>query len=224
MGVFSSAGGNLSGSAFPRSGSDAPDDRDNEVRDFPVVWAAPGTIARTLPWRLDPGRSDGKLYGTHAIVTDRRLVVVGFPFHKKDPRNIDDQLLWEVPRSAVRRVERKDFKDGSDFTVTFMDDSWCRLSSIRRQRLTRHLVSPIELLSKDSLTEAQRSAVATYTSRIQAPDGVSPVISRPPGGHYRVEFLLPSKLDAFFGASETNMLMDSTGREVQPADYRPEDL
>jgi hypothetical protein len=60
--------------------------------------------------------------------------------------------------------------------------------------------------------------------RIQAPVGVSPVISRPRGGHYRVEFLLPGRLDAFFGASETDMLMDSDGREVEPGDYRPEDL
>ncbi|MET7988109.1 MULTISPECIES: hypothetical protein [unclassified Streptomyces] len=224
MGVLGSAGGNVSGSAFPDSGSDTPDNRDDEVLDFPVMCAGPGTIARTLPWQLDPGRSDEKRYRTHAIVTDRRMVLVGLPFHKKNLKKVEDEVLWETPRSTVRRVERKDFKDGNDFNVTFTDGSWCRLSSFRRQRLTRHLVAPIELFRKESLTEAQQAAVDAYASKVQAPDAVSPVISRPPGGHYRVEFLLPNKLDSYFGASETNMIMDSEGREVQPADYLPEDL
>ncbi|MGW3667097.1 hypothetical protein [Streptomyces sp. NPDC005141] len=224
LGVLGSAGGNVSGTAFPDSGSDTPDDRDDEVLDFPVMWAAPGTIARTLPWQLDPGRSDEKHYRTHAIVTDRRLVVVGLPFHKKDLKAIEDEVLWEIPRSTVSRVERKEFKDGNDFKVTFTDGSWCRLSSIRRQRLTRYLVSPIDLIRQDSLTQAQRAAVEAYSARVQAPDGVSPIISRPPGGHYRVEYLLPNRLDSFFGASEINMLMDSDGKEIQAADYRPEDL
>ncbi|MFD5158391.1 hypothetical protein ACFWMJ_10010 [Streptomyces hawaiiensis] len=33
-----------------------PEERDNEIDDFPVMWAAPGTLARTAPWQLDPDR------------------------------------------------------------------------------------------------------------------------------------------------------------------------
>lgn len=103
MAVLSSAGGNVSGSAGPDSGKDTPDDRENEVEDFPVMWAAPGTLARTLPWQLDPARSDEKRYRTHAIVTDRRLVVVGLPYHKKDSKIIEDEVLWETPGPTSAR-------------------------------------------------------------------------------------------------------------------------
>ncbi|MET7744457.1 hypothetical protein [Streptomyces sp. NPDC005385] len=223
MAVLSSAGGNVTGTNTPSSGSGTPDDRDDEVLDFPVIWAAPGAIARTLPWQLDPGRSDEKRYCTHAIVTDRRLVIVGFPFDKKDLTNIQDEVLWEVPRTAVSHVARKNFKTGSDFKVTFSDGSWCRLSSFGRQRLIRYLM-PIELIAQDSLTAALRAAVDAYVSKVQPPAGVSPVVSRPPGGNFRVEFLLPEDLDAYFGASERNTLVDAEGRRVAAADYRPEDL
>ncbi|MFD5722566.1 hypothetical protein [Streptomyces sp. NPDC127036] len=223
MAVLSSAGGNVTGTDIPDSGSDTPDDQQDEVLDFPVIWAAPGAIARTLPWQLDPGRSDEKDYRTHAIVTDRRLLVVGFRFHKKDLKNIQDEVLWEVPRTAIRHVERKNFKTGSDFKVTFSDGSWCRLSSIRRQRLTRYLL-PTELIARDSLTAAQRAAVDAYAAKVRPPAGISPIISRPPGGNHRVEFLLPDRLDAYFGASEKNTLIDGEGREVRPEDYLPEDL
>lgn len=58
-------------STLGRSGDPA-----DEVEDFPVLWAAPGTLARALPWQLDPARRPDT-DRTHAIITDRRLVVVG---------------------------------------------------------------------------------------------------------------------------------------------------
>ncbi|MEW2162903.1 hypothetical protein AB0912_07870 [Streptomyces sp. NPDC007084] len=223
MAVLSAAGGNVTGTNIPGSGSDTPDDPDDEVYDFPVIWAAPGAIARTLPWQLDPGRSNEKRYRTHAILTDRRLLIVGFPFHKKDLKKIEDEVLWEVPRSAISRVERKNFKTGHDFKVTFTDGSWCRLSSFVRDRLIRYLL-PTELIAREALTTAQRAAVDAYAAEVRPPIGVEPIISRPPGGNYRVEFLLPDDLDAYFGASETNTLIDAEGREVRPEDYLPADL
>ncbi|WP_307523680.1 hypothetical protein [Streptomyces umbrinus] len=225
MAVLSSAGGNVSGSSGPDSGKDTPDDRTDEVEDFPVMWAAPGTMARTLPWQLDPARSDEKHYRTHGIVTDRRLVIVGLPFDKKNLKLIEDEVLWQAPLSAMSRVEPKDFKDGDDFKVTFTDGSWCRLGSIRRQRLTRYLVSPLDLVPAESLTPMQRDAVDAYVAtKTETPDAVPPIITRRPSGHYRVEVLLPNRLDSFFGASEVSMIMDSGGRELNSADYHPEDF
>jgi hypothetical protein len=32
------------------------EERENEVDDFPVMWAGEGETARTLPWQLDPSR------------------------------------------------------------------------------------------------------------------------------------------------------------------------
>ena len=224
MGVLSSAGGNVSGSSGPDSGKDTPDDRENEVEDFPVMWAAPGTVARTLPWQLDPGRSDEKHYRTHAIITDRRLIIVGLPCHKKDDKLIEDEVLWETPRSNISRVEHRDFKDGNDIKIVFSDASWCRLSSIRRQKVTRYLIHPLELVPLDALTPAQRSAVENFVATAHAPGLGTPVVTRRPSGHYRVEVPVPSELSSFFGSGSRSMLMDSHGIEVPPMDVHPEDF
>lgn len=55
------SGGNVPPGSGPR-GSGPPgwsEDPENEETDFPVLWAAPGTIARTLPWELAPDRRPG---------------------------------------------------------------------------------------------------------------------------------------------------------------------
>ncbi|GGJ67624.1 hypothetical protein [Streptomyces brasiliensis] len=119
------------------SGSDTPEDLPNEVEDFPVMWAAPGTIARTLSWQLDPGRADQKRHLTRLIVTDRRPVIVRLPFDKKNFEAIDDEVLWERPRTDISVVELKDFKDGKDFKISFVDGSWCRFRCTWQKRLTR---------------------------------------------------------------------------------------
>jgi hypothetical protein len=223
MAFLSSAGGNLSGPSSD-SGSDTPDDLANEVEDFPVMWAAPGTIARTLPWQLDPGRAEQKRYVTHLIVTDRRLVIVRLPFDKKNLESIDDEVLWQCPRTDISGVELKDFKDGNDFTITFIDGSWCRLTCQWRRKLTRHLVQASVPLSPESLNREQRTAVANYAAKIEMPDSVSPIITRNPCGHYRVEIFLPNRFTSAWGASERSFLMDSEGREVEVVDYHPEDV
>lgn len=224
MAVLSSAGGNVSGSSGPNSGSDKPDDHADEVQDFPVMWAAPGTIARTLPWQLDPARSPEKHYRTHAIVTDRRLVIVGFPYSKKNDEFIEDEVLWEIPRSQISRVEPKAFKDGNDVKVVFSDGSWCRLRAITREKFTRHLLQPLDLIPVEALTPAQRNTVENFVAVSDAPDAGTPVVSRRPCGHYLVEFLVPSQVDSFFGLSEHDMLMDAEGAEVQLTDYHPDDF
>ncbi|MGW6532742.1 hypothetical protein [Streptomyces venezuelae] len=60
MAALSAAGGNVSGGSGSQSGSSTPHDPADEVEDFPVLWAAPDTVARGLPWQLDPARSPEK--------------------------------------------------------------------------------------------------------------------------------------------------------------------
>lgn len=223
MAVLSAAGGNIS-TASDDSGSDTPEDPSDEVEDFPVMWAAPGTIARTLPWQLDPGRFDRKRHLTHAIVTDRRLVIVCLPYDKKNFAAIDDDVLWECPRTDIRSVEPKEFKDGNDFKVTFTDGSWCRLASSGRGNLTRYLKQPLNLLALESLTRKQRATVLEFAAKKQMPDSVSPIIGRNACGHFSVDILLPADFTSAFGASESSLLMDSEGNKVDIRDYHPEDF
>lgn len=225
MAALSSAGGNVSGGSGPGSGSDTPDDPADEVQDFPVMWAAPGSVARTLPWQLDPARSPEKHYRTHAIVTDRRLVVVGFPYSRKNDGVIDDEVLWEVPRPRISRVEPKPFKDGTDVKVVFDDDSWCRLRAVTPEKFTRYLRHPLDLIAIDLLTSEQRATVENFVAESPAsPDHGAPVVTRHPCGHYHVTFLRSYEVDSFFGLSENDMLMDAEGAEVEPKDYHPDDF
>ncbi|MEU6990090.1 hypothetical protein ABZ953_05425 [Streptomyces sp. NPDC046465] len=227
MAALSSAGGNVSGSSGPDDGSDTSHDPADEIEDFPVLWAAPDTMARTLPWQLDPGRSDEKHYRTHMIVTDRRLVIVGFPYAKKNSKLIEDEVLWEIRRSSVSQVEPRDFKDGTDVKLVFVDGSWCRLHTNIRKKLTRHLVHPLDLVPLDSLTRAQQDTVAAFLAKIPAGPGKvveAPVITRRPGGHFRVEVLPLDETDAFFGITDREMVMDSDGMELQITQYHPDDF
>jgi hypothetical protein len=225
MAFLSSAGGNLSGGSRSHDeGSDSPDDPADEVEDFPVMWAGSGSIARTLPWQLDPGRVDQKHHCTHLIVTDRRIVIVHLPFDKKDLNVIDDETIWQCPRSDISRVELKNFKDGNDFKVVFVDGSWCRLRCQARRRLTRYLTPPRELIPLESLTPQQRAAVSAFVAEREIPDKVSPIITRNPTGRIRVEILLPSRYTSAFGASEVNITMETDGTRVDIGDYLPEDF
>ena len=100
-----------------------PTDPAREVEDFPVLVAAAGTTARTLPYQLDPDRR-GKLYTTELAVTDRRLVVVGTDVGAGQA----PELLWEAPRDAVASLVKHAFaNDGADVSLVFTDGSWARL-------------------------------------------------------------------------------------------------
>ncbi|MEU6820643.1 hypothetical protein ABZ921_08450 [Streptomyces atriruber] len=224
MAALSAAGGNISRGSGARSGTDTPDDPADEVKDFPVVWAAPGTVARTLPWQLDPARSPEKHYRTHAIVTDRRLVIVGFPYSKRNDELIEDEALWEIPRSLISRIEPKPFKDGNDVKVVFSDDSWCRLRAVPSEKFTRYLLHPLDLVPWSALVPAQQSTVEQFVATDVEPNHGAPFVTRRPCGHYRVELLSPSEVDSFFGLSENPLLMDAEGNEVELKDYHPDDF
>ncbi|MFF7310291.1 hypothetical protein [Streptomyces sp. NPDC008137] len=222
MGILSSQAGSV-GPGRSGKGADTSHDRADEVDDFPVMWAAPGTIARTLPWQLDPARSSQDRYRTHAVITDRRLVIVGFPYVKGDEKRITDELLWETPRSSIERVELRDFKIGNDAKIAFTDGSWIRVSSIKRERLTRYLIEPPEFIPLESLTPAQRTTAEKFAAA-QASDARTPLIKRNPCGCFRIEVLAPSTVHASFGHSGLNTVMDEKGTEVPLTQYHQEDF
>ncbi|WP_151479650.1 hypothetical protein [Streptomyces albicerus] len=223
LSFLSSHGGNIGGTPGTGHGTNTSHDQADEIDDFPVMWAAPGTIARTMPWQLDPGRSSEKRYRTHAVVTDRRLVIVGFPYVKGNDKRIDDELLWETPRSAIAKVEPRDFKLGHDVKIFFTDGSWCRLGSVSRERLTRYLIEPLDFIPLDSLTPAQRDTAETFAAA-QAPDSQPPLVKRNPCGCFRIEVLAPSTINALFGHSSLDTVMNENGAELKITEYHPEDF
>ncbi|MGX1028888.1 hypothetical protein RKD37_004189 [Streptomyces ambofaciens] len=221
-GALSSQGGSVGGPSG-KTGADFSHDRADEVEDFPVIWAAPGTTARTLPWQLDPARSSPDHYRTHAVVTDRRLVIVGFPYVKGHDTFIDDERLWEIQRSEIRSVELRDFKTGNDVKITFADGSWARVSSVKRERLTRYLFEPLDFTPLESLTPAQRETAERFRSA-QAPDAQEPLVKRNACGCFRIEVLAPSTVHAFFGHSNLTTVMNADGVELKPTEYHPDDI
>ncbi|MYX86342.1 MULTISPECIES: hypothetical protein [unclassified Streptomyces] len=220
MMVLSAAGGNLSGGSGD-GGQDKPDDRADEVDDYPVMWAAPGAIARTLPWQLDPGRSNLKHYRTHLIVTDRRLILVGLPYNEKKRDSVQDEVLWEAPRDVVDQVEPKDFKTGWDVKIYFRDGSWVRWTVDRRRRLLRYLGTSRTLVAPESLPLQHQSTIREFMGW-QPADAGPPIIMRNTCGCYLLSLCSPSGIDAFSGSRIRRTVISAEGHEHDSP--HPEDL
>lgn len=177
------------GSFLPGAGDGPgrPQEPENEVTDFPVMWADADTLARTLPWQLDPARCPEN-YHTHIVVTDRRLVITGFP----DDDPLRDQVLWQVEQSEIAHVERMRFSSvGDEAKVRFADGSWCRLAPPRTRKywsVLRHLAHPCEVVPLGALTPRQREYVESYVASVNDRDtSVEPVITRRPSGKFLIE-------------------------------------
>lgn len=100
-----------------------PEEPANEVDDFPVIWAAEGTLARTLPWQLDPARRP-RGYRTELALTDRRLLVLGV---STAAGLAPADELWQSPRDTVAAMERMPYSEnGCDVRIRFQDGSWTR--------------------------------------------------------------------------------------------------
>ncbi|MCI3932339.1 hypothetical protein [Streptomyces sp. AN091965] len=220
VGALTSQGGSVGPAPHARSSADRAD----EVDDFPVMWAAPGSVARTLPWQLDPGRTSERHYRTHAVVTDRRLVIVGLQHYKKDHSVIEDEILWEVERPRIHHVELRDYKQASDIKVTFTDDSWCRLRALNRAKLARYLAHPFTLITPDHLTPELRGATETFIATARVPGLRDPVVTRRPCGHYLIEALVPGELNSTFGAGSITHSVNADGTDPRPGELHPEDL
>ncbi|MFF1698274.1 hypothetical protein ACFVXC_32415 [Streptomyces sp. NPDC058257] len=189
------------------------DDPADEVGDFPVLWAAPGTLARTLPWQLDPARRPDT-DRTHAIITDQRLVIVGL---LDDSETIWDDVLWEAPRSAVGRVEARDFNAaaGGDVKVVFRDGSWCRLSARWRDEFVDHLGELREIVGLQFLSTAQRMTVMTFAAAHSAAG--TPLVTRRPDGDFVIEVRSSDRVSPSHGLCDglRGMVMGPDGGEIK---------
>ncbi|PWI17424.1 hypothetical protein DI272_27135 [Streptomyces sp. Act143] len=166
---------------------------------------------------------DQKRYRTHLIVTDQRVIVVGLHHRERGTQPpVDDEVLWETPRSNIAEVVRRDFKGGNDFRILFTDGSWCRLYSHWRRLAMEYLADHPALVPLTSLTPAQRKTVEVFASA-QAPDASAPAITRRACGCYGVEILAPSTTTAFYGIHGESMTMDADGTEVDVTEYHLED-
>ncbi|MEU6733934.1 hypothetical protein ABZ929_12145 [Streptomyces physcomitrii] len=199
----------------------AVQDSANEIDDFPVLWAAPGETARTLPWQLDPARG-GKDQRTHLIVTDRRLVIVA-------PRGAeiveDDQKLWEVALSEISGVQLMDYSEvcargmyskKSDFRINFSDGSWCRLASQFRGKLTMYLVSPLQIIPPERLSSGQRARVEAFVGGRELV--FPPVVTRRESGNYLIQIQVSPKVRTSVGFDAEFDRMGADGQDVEYVD------
>jgi len=195
------------GSPFGKGGPSQPkeDSKDpaNEVEDFPVMWAAPGTVARTLPWQLDPARCPTRhmtAYKTEAVLTERRLLILG-----SWPKESVSEL-WDVPRECIANAEVMPFSEGEcDLRLTFTDESWVRLEAHHSKQLVNFLSGRYRIIRESDLSAGQRRKLAEYTTKLPS-DAELPLITVLPSGVVRVQVNVPSKKAEIF-----QFFMDENG-------------
>ncbi|MGW7241677.1 hypothetical protein [Streptomyces sp. NPDC054804] len=154
--------GAASGTLFGEpTGVGEPQEPENEVTDFPVMWAAPDSRARTLPWQLDPARRSKK-YRTELVLTDRRLLVLGGNT-STEPAPADE--LWVTARDSVADIERMPYSEGqSDVRVRFTDGSWTRWKVQEAAKLLGRFHDDLLPVSEEELTPPQRERLATLVA------------------------------------------------------------
>jgi hypothetical protein len=187
-----------------------PEDPANESEDFPVMWAAPGTLARTVPWQLDPSRRpDG--YRVDVVVTERRFLLLGVGPDLAAPA----QVLWETARDTVAGAERLTFSAGGhDLRIRFTDGSWVRLSTGAAEKLGGLLADRRRLVPESELTPGQRERVARFVTELPT-TARAPKFFRLSGGVVLVESQVPAKIGK--GLFETHsILMGETGDPARP--------
>jgi hypothetical protein len=117
------------------------EERENEIDDFPVMWAGVGQTARTLPWQLDPSRRSWRTVTEIDLAEPDGLVrILSYEDTARGSRFVSwgggqkasgsEAVLWSVPRKEIVGAEIKRFSMAeSDVKVSFRDGSWARLTS-----------------------------------------------------------------------------------------------
>ncbi|WP_053743409.1 hypothetical protein [Streptomyces sp. NRRL WC-3618] len=188
----------------PEPGRGKLEERENEVDDFPVMWADADDTARTLPWQLDPSRRPSG-YTTEIVLTSRRLLVMG-----------SGTLLWETPRDNVAEATPRRFSIGqSDFRLRFRDGSWVRLTT----RVSDHTTELLGLLagshrrlSESELSTEQQERISRFTATLPAATA-PPVLTRLPSGLVRVQSTVTGSKPGVVSESR-GFVMDEDGRDA----------
>ena len=219
LNLLSALGGPLSTPFGDRGAKGETREPENEVEDFPVIWAERGTLARTLPWQLDPARCPKGLR-TDLVVTDQRLVVLGIGSADLGARA---DVLWEAPRASVAAVERMEFSEiKADVRIRFTDGSWTRLfasSAGNAAKVVQHLSGAARFLTEAELSEGQRARVARFMAELPS-EAQAPALTALPSGVVLVESKVPLK--RMPGKFETNAIY--MGADGEPAAPKPGDL
>ncbi|GAA2655793.1 hypothetical protein GCM10010400_10660 [Streptomyces aculeolatus] len=117
------------------------EERENEIDDFPVMWAGEGDRARTLPWQLDPSRRPWRTVTEIELGESEEFVRItsyeetspgrwGFSWGEVTTLPGSEAVLWTSPRRDIAGAAVKTFSVGQvDFTITFRDGSWTRLAA-----------------------------------------------------------------------------------------------
>ncbi|MDN0193584.1 hypothetical protein [Streptomyces sp. S.PNR 29] len=184
--------GGAAGSPFggvPVTGK--PEEPENEIEDFPVLWAAPGTLARTVPWQLDPARRP-KGYTTDLVLTDRRLLFLGTRTGTLDKADV----LAEFPRESIAGARQMTYSEvEADVRLTFADGSWIRLftgNPDNAKRLEQILSGTVQAIPESALSAGQRKRVSRFVGDLPA-GAQPPTFTRLPSGIVLVEARVPSK-------------------------------
>ncbi|MFJ8593203.1 hypothetical protein [Streptomyces sp. NPDC093598] len=208
-----------SGSPFgsvPTTGT--PEERENEIDDFPVMWAAPGTLARTTPWQLDPDRRP-EGYTTDLVLTSRRLLFLG----TRTGTIAKADVLAEYPREALAGARRMRFSEvEADVKLTFEDGSWIRLftgNPDSAKRLAKVLEGTVDALRESDLTPGQRDRVTRFLAALPA-GAQLPTFRRLSSGIVLAEARVPVK--AGKDLHETHSIL--MGPSGEPAKPQPGDL
>jgi hypothetical protein len=168
-----------------------PEEPENEVDDFPVMWAAPGTLARTVPWQLDPARRP-KGYLTDLVLTSRRLLFLGTRTGTLDKADV----LAECPRESVAGARQMTYSEAeADVRLTFADESWVRLftgNPDNAKRLAQILSGTVQAIPESELSPGQRKRVSGFVGDLPA-GAQPPTFTRLPSGIVLVEARVPSK-------------------------------
>ncbi|MCW8379538.1 hypothetical protein [Streptomyces justiciae] len=210
--------GGAAGSPFgSAAGGEKPEEPENEVHDFPVMWAPPSTLARTVPWQLDPGRQpDG--YSTDLVLTTRRLLFLGVRGGNLAEEEPAEEELAAFSREAISGAQKMKFsRAGADVRITFSDQSWIRLFTGNpncAERITGILSGSEQAVPESMLTEGQRRRVTQFISGHH--DATQrPVYIKLNSGIVFVEAYVPSKAGKDL-VNAVGILMDDAGEPAQP--------
>lgn len=214
--VLNAVVGALGGAGSPFGEPDVlgkPTEPENEVDDFPVMWAAPGTVARTFPWQLDPARRD-KGHTAHVVVTDRRLVLL----EQGPTAQAGPEVLGSYARETVHGVEQMDFSTiRPDTRIRFTDGSWVRLSMLDHVQAFPHLRTRPVLMGENELNPAQAGALARFCERWDPPVE-PPVLIRHVSGNVTAEVRVPSPRSRYGYLTQTLTMNENGERDLQPGD------
>ncbi len=194
-----------------------PEDPENEVHDFPVMWAAPGSLARSLPWQLDPARRP-EGWTTDLVVTDRRLVFVGSDVGMLEHSDV----LGELPLDAVAGFRHMTFSSvEADVRLAFTDQSWVRLFTGARnsaERLAQMTDGTVRMLPASALTAGQRQEAARFCAGLRghkAKQPYLPTYAMLPSGTVLMEVRSPSTSSAGCFDTAINLMTETGERTVQ---------